>query len=141
MEIIVMSKDYEVFKGKKLSDLFEEIHTNSGVKRVQIDSMLSHLTSMITNPDDAVQLVPVIKDYMEVAVKNDEQIIKIAGIVGRILQAEMKGVNDEGVLTDLEKEQLMKALEDEVTTIQIESDKIKHKKKSVDDKISKFDKN
>ena len=141
MEIIVMSKDYEVFKGKNLSDLFQEIHTNSEVKRVQIDSMLSHLTSMITNPDDAVQLVPVIKDYMEVAVKNDEQIIQIAGIVGRILQAEMKGVNDEGLLTDREKEQLMKALEDEVNTIQIESDKIKHKKKSVDDKLSKFDKN
>ena len=136
-----MSKDYEVFKGKKLSDIFQEIHTNSEVKRVQIDSMLSHLTSMITNPDDAVQLVPVIKDYMEVAVKNDEQLIKIANIVGRILQAEMKGVNDEGVLTDLEKEQLMKALEDEVNTIQIESDKIKNKKKSVDDKISKFDTN
>ena len=136
-----MSKDYEVFKGKNLSDLFQEIHTNSEVKRVQIDSMLSHLTSMISNPDDAVQLVPVIKDYMEVAVKNDEQLIKIAGIVGRILQAEMKGVNDEGVLTDREKEQLMKALEDEVNTIQIESDKIKHKKKSVDKKISKFDTN
>ena len=136
-----MSKDYEIFKGKKLSDLFQEIHTNSEVKRVQIDSMLSHLTSMISNPDDAVQLVPVIKDYMEVAVKNDEQLIKIAGIVGRILQAEMKGVNDEGVLTDREKEQLMKALEDEVNTIQIESDKIKHKKKSVDKKISKFDTN
>ena len=136
-----MSKDYEVFKGKKLSDLFQEIHTNSEVKRVQIDSMLSHLTSMISNPDDAVQLVPVIKDYMEVAVKNDEQLIKIAGIVGRILQAEMKGVNDEGLLTDIEKEQLMQALEDEVNTIQIESDKIKNKKKSVDKKISKFDTN
>ena len=141
MEIIVMSKDYEVFKGKKLSDLFQEIHTNSEVKRVQIDSMLSHLTSMITNPDDAVQLVPVIKDYMEVAVKNEEQLIKIAGIVGRILQAEMKGVNDEGLLTDREKEQLMQALEDEVNTIQIESDKINNKKKSVDDKVSKFDNN
>ena len=96
---------------------------------------------MISNPDDAVQLVPVIKDYMEVAVKNDEQLIKIAGIVGRILQAEMKGVNDEGLLTDREKEQLMQALEDEVNTIQIESDKIKNKKKSVDKKISKFDTN
>ena len=136
-----MSKDYEVFKGKNLSDLFQEIHQNSEVKRVQIDSMLSHLTSMISNPDDAVQLVPVIKDYMEVAVKNDEQLIKIAGIVGRILQAEMKGVNDEGLLTDREKEQLMQALEDEVNTIQIESDKIKNKKKSVDKKISKFDTN
>ena len=136
-----MSKDYEIFKGKKLSDLFQEVHQNSEVKRVQIDSMLSHLTSMITNPDDAVQLVPVIKDYMEVAVKNDEQLIKIAGIVGRILQAEMKGVNDEGLLTDLEKEQLMKALEDEVSSIQIESDKIKSQKKNVDDKISKFDSN
>ena len=136
-----MSKDYEVFKGKKLSDLFQEIHNNSEVKRVQIDSMLSHLTSMITNPDDAVQLVPVIKDYMEVAVKNDEQLIKIAGIVGRILQAEMKGVNDEGLLSDLEKEQLMKALEDEVSSIQLESDKIKNQKKNVDDKISKYDTN
>ena len=136
-----MSKDYEVFKGKKLSDLFQEIHQNSEVKRVQIDSMLSHLTSMISNPDDAVQLVPVIKDYMEVAVKNDEQLIKIAGIVGRILQAEMKGVNDEGLLTDLEKEQLMKALEDEVSSIQIESDKIKSQKKNVDNKISKYDTN
>ena len=136
-----MSKDYEIFKGKKLSDLFQEIHQNSEVKRVQIDSMLSHLTSMISNPDDAVQLVPVIKDYMEVAVKNDEQLIKIAGIVGRILQAEMKGVNDEGLLTDLEKEQLMKALEDEVSSIQIESDKIKSQKKNVDNKISKYDTN
>ena len=136
-----MSKDYEIFKGKKLSDLFQEIHQNSEVKRVQIDSMLSHLTSMITNPDDAVQLVPVIKDYMEVAVKNDEQLIKIAGIVGRILQAEMKGVNDEGILTDIEKEQLMKALEDEVNSIQVESDKIKNQKKNVDDKISKYDAN
>ena len=136
-----MSKDYEIFKGKKLSDLFQEIHQNSEVKRVQIDSMLSHLTSMISNPDDAVQLVPVIKDYMEVAVKNDEQLIKIAGIVGRILQAEMKGVNDEGLLSDLEKEQLMKALEDEVNSIQVESDKIKHQKKNVDDKISKYDAN
>jgi len=136
-----MSKDYEVFKGKKLSDLFQEIHQNSEVKRVQIDSMLSHLTSMISNPDDAVQLVPVIKDYMEVAVKNDEQLIKIAGIVGRILQAEMKGVNDEGLLTDMEKEQLMKALEDEVSSIQLESDRIKSQKKNVDDKVSKFDNN
>tara|TARA_Y100000593_G_scaffold70118_1_gene128697 strand:+ start:122 stop:532 length:411 start_codon:yes stop_codon:yes gene_type:complete len=136
-----MSKDYEIFKGKKLSDLFQEIHQNSEVKRVQIDSMLSHLTSMISNPDDAVQLVPVIKDYMEVAVKNDEQLIKIAGIVGRILQAEMKGVNDEGILTDMEKEQLMQALEDEVSSIQLESDKIKNQKKSVDSKMSKYDKN
>ena len=136
-----MSKDYEIFKGKKLSDLFQEIHQNSEVKRVQIDSMLSHLTSMISNPDDAVQLVPVIKDYMEVAVKNDEQLIKIAGIVGRILQAEMKGVNDEGLLTDGEKEQLMKALEDEVSSIQLESDRIISQKKSVDDKVSKFDNN
>ena len=136
-----MSKDYEVFKGKKLSDLFQEIHQNSEVKRVQIDSMLSHLTSMISNPDDAVQLVPVIKDYMEVAVKNDEQLIKIAGIVGRILQAEMKGVNDEGILTDMEKEQLMKALEDEVSSIQLESDRIKSQKKNVDDRVSKIDNN
>ena len=68
-------------------------------------------------------------------------LIKIAGIVGRILQAEMKGVNDEGLLTDMEKEQLMKALEDEVNSIQVESDKIKNQKKNVDDKISKYDAN
>ena len=53
----------------------------------------------------------------------------------------MKGVNDEGILTDIEKEQLMKALEDEVSSIQLESDKIKNQKKNVDDKISKYDAN
>ena len=105
-----MSKDYEVFKGKKLSDLFQEIHQNSEVKRVQIDSMLSHLTSMITNPDDAVQLVPVIKDYMEVAVKNDEHLIKMAAIVqrGMTRSEDKSGV----LLTEDEKRQLLEAVEE-----------------------------
>ena len=43
--------------------------------------------------------------YLKQVFLRNEQLIKIAGIVGRILQAEMKGVNDEGILTDIESNQ------------------------------------
>ena len=133
--------DFEIFEGKTLSSLFKDIHDNSVEKKDQIEVLIKKLEPLIKNIGDATIVVPLIKEYLDVSVKNDEQLIKIAGIVGRILQAEMKGVNDEGLLTDLEKEQLMKALEDEVSSIQLESDKIKNQKKNVDDKISKYDKN
>ena len=136
-----MKNDPEIFGGKKFSDLLSEIHKNSSDKKVQIDLLISELTSYIQTANDVVQIVPLISQYLEVAVKNDEQLIKIANIVGRILQAEMKGVNDEGLLSDIEKEQLMKALEDEVNSIQVESDKIKAQKKNVDDTISKYESN
>ena len=64
---------------------------------------------MIKNIGDAVIIVPLIKDYMEIAVKNDEALIKMAAIV----QKAQGRTNDEGslMLTEEEKKQLIEQVE------------------------------
>lgn len=122
-------KDYEIFEKTTLQDLFKEIHQNQKNKRVQLDLLISDLTGMITSPDDAVVVVPMIKEYFEVGVKNDEQLVKIASIVTRIIQSEMRQTDsgESELLSDDEKEQLMSALSSEVEKLQTESKKINKK--------------
>jgi hypothetical protein len=86
-----MSLDKEIFKGKTLSDLFSEIHDNSTQTRNQIKALISELKPLIENIGDATLIVPMIKEYMEIGVKNDEHLIKLATVVQRIESAQAKG--------------------------------------------------
>ena len=73
----------------------------------------------------AVQLIPMIKEYLEINVKNDEQLVKLAGIVQRIIANENKGGSEaEFGLSDKEKEQLLKSIDDVVVDIQSKTDEI-----------------
>ena len=73
-----------------------------------------------------------IKEYLEINVKNDDQLVKMAGIVQRLISAESRGgAEDEYGLSDDEKQQLLSGLEDSIKDIQIESDKIHNKIDSV----------
>lgn len=76
--------EIELFKGKNLSDLFEEIYNNSKDKRVQIKELIASLSPLIEGIGDATLLVPLIKDYLDIGVKNDEQLVKLAQIVQRV---------------------------------------------------------
>ncbi len=78
-----MSYEQELFKGKNLSNLFEEIYNNSVKKRDDIDAIIAETTSMIESTEDVIQIAPLIKDYLEVSVKNNEHLIKLAGIFQR----------------------------------------------------------
>lgn len=82
--------DVELYEGKSLSDLFKEIHTNHVNRKTQIQNLISSLTPLIEGIGDATLLVPLIKDYLDISVKNDEQLIKMAQIVQRLAQAEKK---------------------------------------------------
>lgn len=86
-----MSLDKEIFNGKTLSDLFGEIHDNSTQTRSQIKSLISELKPLIENIGDATLIVPMIKEYMEIGVKNDEHLIKLATVIQRIESAQAKG--------------------------------------------------
>lgn len=86
-----MSFDKEIFKGKTLSGLFEEIYDNSKETRHQVKSLISELKPLIENIGDATLLVPMIKEYMEIGVKNDEHLIKLATVVQRLEIAATKG--------------------------------------------------
>lgn len=86
-----MSLDKEIFKGKTLSDLFGEIYDNSKNTRSQVQGLIQELKPLIDNIGDATLLVPMIKEYMEIGVKNDDALIKMATIIQRIVSAESKG--------------------------------------------------
>ena len=104
-----MSLDKEIFDGKTLSDLFSEIHTNSTATRAQVKALIGELKPLIENIGDATLIVPMIKEYMEIGVKNDEALIKLATIVQRIETAQAKGdgsdMFDFSELQDLLEEQ------------------------------------
>lgn len=90
-----MSLDKEIFNGKTLSDLFGEIHDNSTQTRAQIKALIGELKPLIENIGDATLIVPMIKEYMEIGVKNDEHLIKLATVVQRIEAAQAKGESNE----------------------------------------------
>ena len=129
-----MKNDPEIFGGKKFSDLLEEIHKNSSDKKVQIDLLISELTSYIQTANDVVQIVPLISQYLEVAVKNDEQLIKVATLVQRLLAVEGKNVEKDSLLSENEKEQLLKSLDDVVVDLNKRSDDIQSDVKKVKEK-------
>lgn len=76
--------DIELFEGKSLSNIFEDIYTNHKSKKNQIKDLVASLTPLIENIGDATLLVPLIKEYLEIDVKNDDQLVKLAQIVQRM---------------------------------------------------------
>ena len=129
-----MKNDPEIFGGKKFSDLLEEIHKNSSDKKVQIDLLISELTSYIQTANDVVQIVPLISQYLEVAVKNDEQLIKVATLVQRLLAVEGKSQEKDSLLSENEKEQLLKGLDDIVVDLNKRNDELQTDVSKVKDK-------
>ena len=100
----------KVFGDKKFSDILSEIYDNQKKKEKQIHGLISELKPLISDIGDATLIVPLIKDYMDIGVKNDEQLIKMATIVQRILN---NTENEDGGLgiSEAEKAQLMEELE------------------------------
>lgn len=103
-----MSFDAEIFGSKKFSDLLKDIYENQKKKDRQINLLIADLKPLITNISDAALLVPVIKDYMEVSVKNDEHLVKLAAVIQRMVSK----TTEEGssFLTDEEKDALLKEI-------------------------------
>ena len=101
--------DSIVFGKKKFSDILEEIYNNQKKKEAQVTALISELKPLIQEIGDATLIVPLIKEYMEIGVKNDEQLIKMATIVQRALQS---GQNEDGSfgISEEEKEQLLEAM-------------------------------
>ena len=106
-----MSLDKEIFDGRTLSDLFREIHDNSSNTRSQVKALINELKPLIENIGDATLLVPMIKEYMEIGVKNDEHLIKLATVIQRLEAIQAKG--SEGDMFDFsELQDLLEESED-----------------------------
>ena len=103
------SLDNIVFKKKKFSDILSEIYDNQKKKEAQITGLISELKPLINDIGDATLIVPLIKEYMEIGVRNDEQLIKMATIVQRVLN---NSSNEDSLgITEEEKTQLLEELD------------------------------
>jgi hypothetical protein len=100
--------DNVVFGKKKFSHLLEEIYNNQKKKDTQLVALINELKPLISEIGDATLIVPLIKEYLEISVKNDDLLIKMAALAQRAMQTQTA----EGSLTisDEEKEQLLAAV-------------------------------
>ena len=123
MEYIKM--DDIIFGDKTFQDLTKDIYNNASEKKNQIQKLIREMNKMITSIDEVVVIAPIIKEYLEVAVKNDEHLVKLAGVLQRIITKSKSGTDDEtALLSDTEKEELMETLQQTVDEMQFESDKL-----------------
>ena len=116
-----MNIEDEIFKGRSFQDLMSDIYSNQKKKDRQIKLLIAQLEPMVKNLSDASVVVPLIKEYLEISVKNDDALIKLAAIVQRL----MKDNNNEGgglLLSDEEKRQLMDAIDEVEKDLPVKGD-------------------
>ena len=113
--------EYVVFGDKTLSDVFEDIYKNTDSKREQINTFITKLVRQIRTPEDAAVISPIIKDFMEVNVKNDEHIVRIAQIAQRAIAIGTKAASSTDLLTEEEKQQLLSNITLEIEDLQQET--------------------
>ena len=84
----------------------KEIHVKSNKKEKTILGLINELKPMMKDLGDATILVPLIASYLDMSIKNDDVLIKLAGIVQKHIQKNSTG--SEGILlSDEEKAQLI----------------------------------
>lgn len=130
-----MDKDIEIFKGKTFSSLAKDIYFNSKNKANQIDQLISDLRKMVKDAGSATVIAPMIKDYLDVSVKNDDQLVKLSAVLQRFINGISTTGDDNisgGGLTEEEKEQLLSSVSNELKEID-------EKNFSITKKVSELD--
>jgi len=117
-----MEKDFKIFGNKNFSDLSQEIYENSKLKKTQIELLVQEVHGYIQGIEDIAVVGPILKELLDVGVKNDDNLLKLATVFQRIMMKSGKDESDIGLLSDDEKQQLMDSLEDAASDIQKKQD-------------------
>jgi hypothetical protein len=132
-----MDVNDHLFKGKSFSDLMSDVYHNSKKKDRQINQLISQLQPLIRTASDATIIVPLIKEYLDVAVKNDDHLVKLTAIVQRYISTQQTITGENSLLSDDEKNQLLKIAESEFEEeLTDEIDKIQNEDKELQEKIN-----
>lgn len=130
-----MESDIEIFKGKTFGSLVKDIYFNSNHKKEQINQLIKDLRNMVTDIGSATIIAPMIKDYIDVGVKNDDQLVKLSAVLQRFISGTSSSDGEgNSLLTDTEKEELLNNVRTELDSLEKEKNKIE-KQVNVVDKI------
>ena len=119
-----MSTDYKIFDETTLSDILKKIDHNSQRNKIQIETIIQDMMIYIKDPKSAAELFPMISDFMEANIRNDELLVKLAAVVQRVMSTDTKAGKDELGLSDKEKEEILQKIEKATEEIQHEVDDI-----------------
>jgi len=132
-----MDKNEEIFKGTSFADLMHDVYHNSKKKDRQINQLISQLQPLIRNASDATIIVPLIKEYLDVAVKNDDHLVKLTAVVQRYISTSQTISGTDSLLSDEEKQQLIKIAETTLThELEDELEKIEEEDREINQKIA-----
>jgi hypothetical protein len=106
-----MNFDQVMWGSKKFSDLLKDIYTNSKDKEKQIRELIETLKPLVSDAQSALMIVPLIAEHLNISVKNDEQLVKLAGIVQRALSTSTDDAAS-FILSEAEKEQLYSSVKE-----------------------------
>jgi uncharacterized protein YeeX (DUF496 family) len=111
-----MDNDKIIFDDKSMNDLYREVYNRSATKKNQLDTVLSDIQKHISDKNDAILMLPRIKDFFDVGVKNDENLLKLIAVIQKMETLKDGAVNGE-LLSEEEKEQLRNSIESSVTDL------------------------
>ena len=121
--------DVVLFGTTSLSDIFKQAHKHTKDTDKQINELIDALKPLASsNAGSAVMLMPTVKDLIDVNVKNNEQLIKMAGIAQRASTSSNSP-------TDLFNPDEIQQLLDEQRAVQIEGNKLLQQTESIQHQI------
>jgi len=140
-----MDKNDEIFKGTSFADLMSDVYHNSKKKDRQMNQLIASLQPLIKNASDATVVMPLIKDILDVSIKNDDHLVKLTAIVQRYISTTQTISGADSLLSDTEKQQLLQIaqntfseeLDTEIDKMTQEEEIIKQKIEEVKSKVSK----
>lgn len=115
-----MDKDSLLFDDKSFSDLLRDVYVKTKKKESQIETLIDQLKPLIRNANDASMMVPLIKEYLEISVKNDDNLVRLTGIIQRLIVSSDKPKTDEFGLSEFEKKQLMEQAQTLIDSVNAE---------------------
>jgi aromatic ring-opening dioxygenase LigB subunit len=115
-----MELEKEVFSGKKISDLIQEVYDKQKDQEEALKEQIERLSSYIEGPGDAIVMIPHIKDLFDTNVKNNDVLLKLLQL---FKQNDAKKQQDSG--DDLLSEKDIQQLFDEVHSIGVNKDQKK----------------
>lgn len=109
-----MDLNQKVFGEKTVEDLVKEVYDKHKEQETKLNEEISRISRMITNPGDAIVLVPLLKGFLDSSLQNDQTLMKLVQIFQRASEARLKESGGEsGILT----EQDIQGLFDEVQNL------------------------
>jgi ferritin len=107
-----MELEKNIFKGKTLGDIVEEVYNKHKSQDALIKHEISRLADMIESPGDAIVIVPLLKEFVNSGLKNDEVLMKILNLFQKAEEKKKDTGQDNGLLTEKDIEQLFSEVTD-----------------------------